>query len=78
MLESQRCMHPPLFAHLPQTRTLWHMLLRRAQVLFWPWWRAHRADFRTLFYDYAEIPPEPLAVLQAYYDSRCVLGCEWV
>ncbi|KAL4421634.1 hypothetical protein ABPG75_010925 [Micractinium tetrahymenae] len=43
-------------------------------VLFWPWWRRRRADFHRLFYDYDEIPPEPLEVLHRYYDSRARIG----
>ena len=35
-----------------------------------PWWRRRKTHFRRLFYDYDQIPPESLQVLQRYYESR--------
>ena len=46
----------------------------KLKVLLLPWWRRHKADFRHLFWDYGEIPPEPLAVLERYHASRTAMG----
>jgi hypothetical protein len=35
-----------------------------------PWWQRSKTHFQRLFYDYDKIPPEPLEMLQRYYESR--------
>ncbi|PRW60300.1 alpha beta-hydrolase isoform B [Chlorella sorokiniana] len=46
----------------------------KLKVLFFPWWRHRKEQFKDLFWRYDEIPPEPLAMLQHYHESRTSIG----